>query len=189
MGGANDIAIRTRKQKPVKAQAEEPVELERPQAPPPPPPVLQALHRVHRALGHPTSRELRRMLVLSGASQQALDAVAHVKCDARGGTRGAKLQAAVAPEVRASRFGERVGCNLVTIPIVVIGKTLKFVDGATRFQVAVRVATKHLAAVPDAFVQGSAAWAGFPENCVLDQGGESFRELADESEASAVKVN
>ena len=99
-------------------------------------------------------------------------------------------QAAKASSARPAHFNDHVGVDCFTIPAA-DGRKLTFlnvVDRNSRFQVCARIVSRHPAGVMDTFVRVWASWAGYPKSMTLDQGGEFFREFADELEANDVST-
>ena len=130
-----------------------------------------ALQKLHNNLGHPTARELTRILRHSQASEEAVSRVSHLRCSVCSN----QQQAGAALPANASitrEFNEQIGIdvkNLLGWELTQRVPFLNIVDYATSLQVMVALPKAETGELlVDALRDRWIAWAGPPQRIVLD---------------------
>ena len=132
-----------------------------------------ALKKLHSNLGHPSSRELIRVLRHSGASQLAVERAGLLQCSVC-----ANHQRPTAPlpanTDRAKEFNDRVGLDVKHVTGWTTGHKqvcVNIVDYATSLQVMVPIGRRETSELlKSAFRDKWVSWAGPPKTLVLDPG-------------------
>lgn len=152
--------------------------------------VDRALMQVHKNLGHPSNKELMRMLSSVGATEQAMARAKFLRCPtcARHVNRLAQRPARWR---LATEFNEHVGLDLFELRDCAGHKFyfLNILDNASRFQLCMPVADKTPSCVVDVFTDLWLQWAGPPRTVTVDQGGEFYGEFTQELESLGVAIH
>ena len=130
-----------------------------------------ALKKLHNNLGHPTARELIRILRHSKASEEAVSRVSHLRCPVCSN----QQQPGAALPANASitrEFNEQIGIDVKYLPgweLTQRAPFLNIVDYATSLQVMVALPKAETGEIlVDALRDRWIAWAGPPQRIVLD---------------------
>ena len=145
--------------------------------------VDQALKRLHANLGHPSSRELNRILKHSGASSLAVQRASLLQCSVC-----ANHQRPAAPlpanSHRVQEFNDRIGLDIKHLPSWQTGQKVpcvNIVDYASSLQIMVPLFKRETGELIRSVVRHRwVAWAGPPKVLVLDPARPNLGEVLGE---------
>ncbi|CAE7208267.1 GIP, partial [Symbiodinium pilosum] len=146
----------------------------------PDPRTMQALKKLHANLGHPSTKELVRVLRHSGASEEAVRLAGQLQCSVCANNQRPSPPPPANASV-AKEFNEQVGLDIKYLPSWEPTKKIpcvNIVDYATSLQIMIplpKVETGDLivAALRDRWI----AWAGPPQRLVLDPSQPNLSEV------------
>ena len=169
-------------QVPAPPEGQEP-ELPDPQQDPETLKIDQALRKLHNNLGHPSSKDLMRILKHSNASQQALERVQYLQCQVCSNQQrpAAPLPANTS---RTCQFNEKLGLDVKYLPGWNPGQKVacvNLVDYASSFQMMVPIGRRETGALlKQALSEKWVSWAGPPQILRLDPAQPNLGEMLSE---------
>ncbi len=133
--------------------------------------VTRALRRLHSNLGHPSNKDLVRILRNSGASEEAIRQARELECSVCHNHK-APSSALPANVSRATRFNEKIGLDVKYLPGWKPNQKvpcINIIDYATSLQVMCPIFQRETAEVTIGVLRDSwIHWAGVPEHLELD---------------------
>ena len=135
--------------------------------------VTTVLRRVHVNLGHPSSRDLVRIIRNAGGSEQAVKLAADIEapCDICCQRKRPTPSLPAAPN-HATEFNQRIGWDVKILSGWKVGQKVKcmnIVDYASSFQVMLPFFEQETADVlKQLYLRGWQQWAGIPEEVIVD---------------------
>ncbi|CAE7353272.1 GIP [Symbiodinium sp. CCMP2592] len=137
--------------------------------------VHQVLRRMHTNLGHPPKEVLVRQLVTAGASETAVRAARHLRCETCLRV-SPPYQPRTTKAVQARRFNDRVCMDIVYVKDIRGGPHmfLNLVDDGTVYQAVTRLVNRSEESVVTALVNGWFTYFGPPDELAIDAEG-AFR--------------
>ena len=132
------------------------------------------LQKVHERLGHPTNETLSRMLSLSGADKETVEAARELQCPVCQEVAPPGRYLKQRAEVRPTVFGKEIHCDLKYLHDAE-GKlhvALSVVDAASSYHAAVLLRNRNAEHVARKMARHWCSIHGIPEIMVIDQGGE-----------------
>ena len=133
--------------------------------------VSRALRRLHSNLGHPSNKDLVRVLRNSGASEEAIRQARELECSVCHNHK-APSSALPANTSRATRFNEKIGLDVKYLPGWKSNQKvpcINIIDYATSLQVMRPIFQRETAEITKGVLRDSwIHWAGIPEHLELD---------------------
>ena len=135
--------------------------------------VTTLLKRVHTNLGHPSSRDLVRIIKNAGGTEQAIKLAADIEasCDICCQRKRPTPALPAAPN-HATEFNQRIGWDVKILGGWKVGQKVKcmnIVDYASSFQVMIPFFEQETADVlKQLYLRGWQQWAGIPEEVIVD---------------------